>query len=116
MRGGRVVERVELATDPGALAVGDVEVLQAAVAQFYELRVPPSEINLPVEIEDSEAVEEWLSARAGRRVKILVHNVATSGRWWNWRRATRSWPIAPASTRSRPPISRRWRRSGRSWP
>src|SRR5687767_13079789 len=72
MRGGRVVERVELATDPGALAVGDVEVLQAAVAQFYELRVPPSEINLPVEIEDSEATEEWLSSRAGRRVKILV--------------------------------------------
>ena len=72
MRGGRVVERVELATDPGALAVGDVEVLQAAVAQFYELRVPPSEINLPVEIEDSEATEDWLSARAGRRVRILV--------------------------------------------
>jgi excinuclease ABC subunit C len=72
MRGGRVVERVELATDPGALAGGDVEVLQAALAQFYELRVPPSEINLPVEIEDADAIEEWLSARAGRRVKILV--------------------------------------------
>ena len=72
MRGGRVVERVELATDPGALAVAEVEVLQAAVAQFYELRVPPSEINLPVEIEDSEATEEWLSSRAGRRVRILV--------------------------------------------
>ena len=72
MRGGRVVERVELATDPGALAVGDVEVLQAAVAQFYEMRVPPSEINLPLEIEDAEAMEEWLSARAGRRVRILV--------------------------------------------
>ena len=72
MRGGRVVERVELATDPGALAVGDIEVLQAAVAQFYELRVPPSEINLPVEIEDVEAMEEWLSSRADRRVKILV--------------------------------------------
>jgi excinuclease ABC subunit C len=72
MRGGRVVERVELATDPGGLAVGDVEVLQAAVAQFYELRVPPSEINLPVEIEDVEAMEEWLSSRADRRVKILV--------------------------------------------
>jgi excinuclease ABC subunit C len=72
MRGGRVVERVELATDPGALAVGEVEVLQAAVAQFYELRVPPSEINLPVEIEDVEAMEEWLSSRADRRVRILV--------------------------------------------
>ena len=69
MRGGRVVERVELATDPGALAGGDADVLQAALAQFYELRVPPPEINLPVEIEDAEAMEEWLSARAGRRVQ-----------------------------------------------
>ena len=72
MRGGRVVERVELATDPGALAGGDVDVLQAALGQFYELRVPPAEINLPLEIEDSEAMEEWLSARAGRRVRMLV--------------------------------------------
>src|SRR5687767_12216000 len=72
MRGGRVVERVELATDPGALAGGDVDVLQAALGQFYELRVPPAEINLPLEIEDSEAMEEWLSVRAGRRVRILV--------------------------------------------
>jgi excinuclease ABC subunit C len=72
MRGGRVVERVELATDPGALTGGDVDVLQAALGQFYELRVPPAEINLPLEIEDSEAMEEFLSARAGRRVRILV--------------------------------------------
>src|SRR5688500_16119776 len=80
MRGGRVVERVELASDPGAIAGpstvlgagGDSDVLQAALAQFYELRVPPAEINLPAEIEDSEPMEEWLSARAGRRVKILV--------------------------------------------
>jgi excinuclease ABC subunit C len=72
MRGGRVVERVELATDPGALAGGDADVLQAALGQFYELRVPPAEINLPLGIEDSEAMEEWLSARAGRRVRILV--------------------------------------------
>jgi excinuclease ABC subunit C len=88
MRGGRVVERVELATDPGSVtgpstllgagpstslgAGGDAEVLQAALAQFYELRVPPSEINLPGDIEDAEAMEEWLTARAGRRVKLLV--------------------------------------------
>jgi excinuclease ABC subunit C len=72
MRGGRVVERVELSTDPGALTGGDIDVLQAALAQFYELRVPPSEINLPLEVEDSDAIEEWLSSRAGRRVRILV--------------------------------------------
>ena len=75
-----MVERVELVTDPGAIAGpstllgagGDADVLQAALAQFYEMRVPPGEINLPADIEDCEAMEEWLSARAGRRVKILV--------------------------------------------
>ncbi len=72
MRGGRVVERMELATDPGGLAVRDADVLQAAVQQFYEMRVPPPEIDLPLEIEDCEAMEGWLSDNAGRRVKILV--------------------------------------------
>jgi len=72
MRGGRVVERVELATDPGAIAGGEADVLHAALGQFYQTRTPPSEINLPSEIEDVDAMEAWLSSRAGRRVKILV--------------------------------------------
>ena len=72
MRGGRVVERVELATEPGGVAVRDSEVLQAALQQFYEERIPPAEIHLPAEAEDAEALEAWLSARAGRRVRLLV--------------------------------------------
>jgi excinuclease ABC subunit C len=72
MRGGRVVERVELATESGGIAEGEREVLEAALQQFYEPRVPPSEVNLPVEVEHVEAVESWLSARAGRRVKVVV--------------------------------------------
>jgi len=71
-RGGRVVERVELATDPGSVAGGESDVLTAALQQFYELRAPPGEIHLPLPIEDSEAMEGLLSTRAGRRVKILV--------------------------------------------
>src|SRR5499426_2807145 len=71
MRGGRVIERLELVTDTG-IAVRDADVLQATLQQFYEMRVPPAEIDLPVDIEDCEAMEEWLSSRAGRRVKILV--------------------------------------------
>jgi excinuclease ABC subunit C len=71
MRGGRVVERVELAVEPG-VAHRDPDVLQAALQQFYEDRVPPAEINLPLEIEEVEALEPWLSARAGRRVRITV--------------------------------------------
>src|SRR6188472_2984742 len=70
MRGGRVVERVELVTDgeaTGASTVSaggaEMEVLQAALAQFYDSRTPPAEINLPAEIEDCDAVEEWLASR-----------------------------------------------------
>jgi excinuclease ABC subunit C len=72
VRGGRVVERVELGTDPGAIAGAEPDVLHAALMQFYELRVPASEINLPTTIEDVEAMEEWLTSRAGRRVRILI--------------------------------------------
>jgi excinuclease ABC subunit C len=71
-RGGRVVERTELATDPGSIAGRESDVLTAALLQFYELRTPPGEIHLPTHIEDSDAIEAWLSARAGRRVRILV--------------------------------------------
>src|SRR5688572_2969049 len=72
IRGGRVVERIELSTDPAAVTGGDRDVLQAALGQFYEVRPAAPEINLPVEIEDVEAMEEWLSSRAERRVRILV--------------------------------------------
>ena len=72
VRGGRVVERVELGTDPGAIAGEAADVLHAALMQFYELRVPAAEINLPEDIEDVEAMEEWLTARAARKVRILV--------------------------------------------
>jgi excinuclease ABC subunit C len=72
MRGGRVVERIELATEPGDLTTREAEVLQAALQQFYEDHVAPAEITLPIEIEDADAIEAWLSARAGRRVRITV--------------------------------------------
>jgi excinuclease ABC subunit C len=72
MRGGRVVERVELATDQETSAADEADVLQAALTQFYDGRVPPAEIDLPLAIDEPEAMGEWLSARAGRRVKVLV--------------------------------------------
>jgi excinuclease ABC subunit C len=72
MRGGRVVERVELVTEPTAMHPTDADVLQAAVAQIYDQRVPPSEVHLPSAIEDAEVAEQWLTARAGRRVRLVV--------------------------------------------
>ena len=72
MRSGRVVERVELLADPGGVANTDADVLQAALQQFYEDRVPPSDISLPLAIENTEPTEAWLSARAERRVRMSV--------------------------------------------
>jgi len=72
MRGGRVVERVELAIEAGAVAGGDADVMGAVLGQFYERRVPPPEIDLPADVDDAEAMGQWLSERAGRKVRLLV--------------------------------------------
>lgn len=72
MRGGRVVERVELATDPGGVPEGDAEALEAAVQQAYAERVPPPEIDLPLPLEDAADLEAWLTARADRKVVLHV--------------------------------------------
>jgi excinuclease ABC subunit C len=44
----------------------------AAIQQFYELRGAPPEIHVPAEPDEREALETWLSERAGRRVRILI--------------------------------------------
>jgi excinuclease ABC subunit C len=72
VRHGRVVERVELGTEDAIAGSRERDVLQAALQQFYELRGAPPEIHAPVEPEDREALESWLSDRAGHRVRIVV--------------------------------------------
>jgi excinuclease ABC subunit C len=72
VRSGRVVERVELGTEHAIGAATEGEVLEAAVQQFYELRSAPSEVHVPSEPDNREALEAWLGHRAGRRVKIVV--------------------------------------------
>jgi len=47
-------------------------VLAAAIQQFYELRGAPPEVHVPAEPNEREALDAWLSERAGRRVRILV--------------------------------------------
>ena len=71
MREGRVLERVELAANEG-LSGSAAEILQAAVEQLYEDRPAPAEVHLPSPPEDDELLEAWLTARAGRRVQVLV--------------------------------------------
>jgi len=75
VRGGKVVERIELVTEaaaPEAWAEGPI--VEAAVQQFYEDRVPPPEVHVPADVTavDAEMLEAWLTARAGRRVRLAV--------------------------------------------
>jgi excinuclease ABC subunit C len=73
VRSGRVVERVELAADEAIGAEADPsQVVSAALQQFYELRGAPTEVHVPVEPDERDALESWLSERAGRRVRIVA--------------------------------------------
>ena len=75
MRGGRVVERIELAAGAGGAADhGEAEVVRAALQQFYADRAVPPEIHLPVALDRDEdgALARWLETRAGRRVRLHV--------------------------------------------
>ncbi|MGE0042713.1 MAG: excinuclease ABC subunit UvrC [Vicinamibacterales bacterium] len=81
VRGGRVIERLELVADleradlPAAGEVAgaaEASVLEAAVQQFYTEAMPPPEVHLPVGIAEADAVEAWLSGLSGRRVRLVV--------------------------------------------
>jgi excinuclease ABC subunit C len=78
VRRGKVVERVELVTDETgtrtALQRRDEDVLQAAIQQFYQERVAPPDVHVPVPLSDpdAEVIEGWLTASAGRRVRLVV--------------------------------------------
>jgi len=72
VRTGRVVERIELGTEEAIVGSREGEVLEAAIQQFYELRGAPPEIHVPFEPDDRDALETWLTERAGRRVRIVV--------------------------------------------
>jgi len=77
VRGGRVIERIELVAEPRDTAVPQApsepqEIIEAAVQQFYESREAPPEIHVPVPLVDTDSIESWLSSRAGRRVRIVV--------------------------------------------
>src|SRR5262245_22755801 len=72
VRSGRVVERVELGSEDSILAARDGEALAAAMQQFYELRAAPPEIHVPSDPDEREALEAWLAARAGRKVRIVA--------------------------------------------
>ncbi|MGH9162321.1 MAG: excinuclease ABC subunit UvrC [Vicinamibacteraceae bacterium] len=73
MRNGRVIDRVELVNDADRLGgAGEAEVVQAGLQQFYVAHPPPSEVHVPVPLEDAEALAELWSRQTGRRVQIVT--------------------------------------------
>jgi excinuclease ABC subunit C len=87
MRGGKVVERIELVTESqdhlepvgtgqseGSPDLTECDVLQAALQQFYAERTAAPEVHIPVPVPqaDAELLEGWLSGQAGRRVRLMV--------------------------------------------
>jgi excinuclease ABC subunit C len=72
VRRGRVVERVTLYSHAHEVAGGSEAVVAAALQQFYEEQTPPREVYVPAPLEDADVVEEWLSVKADRKVRIVV--------------------------------------------
>ena len=72
MREGRVIDRVDLSSGAPPGGVGEAELVQAALQQFYEVHPPPPEIHVPLAPPEAEWLEEWLSQRAERRVRVMV--------------------------------------------
>ncbi len=91
VRGGKVVERIELVTDAPASARaetaagfgeatplrgagGEQELLQAALEQFYAEHPAPPEVHLPSPLSESETevIEAWLTDRSEHRVRLVV--------------------------------------------
>ena len=73
VRGGRVVDRIELWTDAAQVAgATEADVLEAALGQFYGVQDPPPEIHVPIPLDEAAMHEDWLSDRAGRRVRLVV--------------------------------------------
>ena len=73
VRGGRVIERIELvAEETEECMTQDAELLRAGLQQFYEARRAPAEVHLPVKLEDQQEIETWLSGRSEHRVRIYV--------------------------------------------
>jgi excinuclease ABC subunit C len=77
IRGGKVIERIELATESRkqtAKGTNEAEVLQAAIEQFYTDHPAPPEIHIPVPLSaaETEIIEAWLTNRAEHRVRLVV--------------------------------------------
>jgi len=78
-RGGTFIDRIEYSFSNTAGTDG--ELLSEFLSQFYGgNRFIPGEILIPAEVEDREALSEWLSERRGRKVSIETPERGTKAR------------------------------------
>lgn len=60
------------------------EILSSFLKQFYAgTPFIPRMVMLPVEIEDAQVLEEWLSARRGGRVYLKTPKKEKKKSWWS---------------------------------
>jgi excinuclease ABC subunit C len=72
VRGGRVIERVEFVWDAAESGESEAAVIEAAIQQYYSDQEPPPEIHVPVAVNEQELLEDWLSQKIDRKVKIVI--------------------------------------------
>jgi len=71
VRQGKLIEGQSFSLSSQELP--DAEILSSFVKQFYaEGRLIPREILLPLEIEDCDAITEWLTEQRGRKVTVKM--------------------------------------------
>ena len=79
VRGGRSLGTSTLF--PKAAFAEPAEGLSSFLVQYYAEHVPPAEIYLPFVLEDSAALEELLTERAGERVRLRRAQRGLAARW-----------------------------------
>jgi excinuclease ABC subunit C len=72
VRGGRVIERIEFVWAAAESGEKESDVIEAAIQQFYTDQEPPPEIHVPVAPNEQQLLEDWLTQKIARKVRIVV--------------------------------------------
>jgi len=72
VRGGRVIERIEFVWAAAESGEKESDVIEAAIQQFYTYQEPPPEIHVPVAPNEQQLLEDWLTQKIDRKVRIVV--------------------------------------------
>ena len=72
VRGGLLIGRKDFFW-PQSAETSDAELVRSAIEQFYNKDgQPPKEVLIPVELEDTPVIEQWLSGKRGNAVRVVA--------------------------------------------